>query len=215
MRGSPNFLLSWELCEQTFSGDCGLLLRQHLASFAHIHEQKSGLQCPYEYKYVFLRREKGRNNADLQQCFRHFRNIPSASWRRQYLAPKRTDATEAGNRELREIQSQRVQNAKMISIGQLAAGVAHELNTPIGSVGYDFSSLKSYVTKTKNLLQMCGELVEEIDTAEASESLNKADAVGNRCGTTAVEVVYEASGNGPAESPITCGPYSILSSRSM
>ncbi|MHC4169107.1 MAG: hypothetical protein ACYSWQ_19315 [Planctomycetota bacterium] len=65
------------------------------------------------------------------------------------------------NREPKEIQSQQVQNAKMISIGQLAAGSAHELNTPIGFVGYDFSTLKSYVTKIRNLLQMYGELADE------------------------------------------------------
>ncbi|MHC4395532.1 MAG: hypothetical protein ACYS1A_07730 [Planctomycetota bacterium] len=41
---------------------------------------------------------------------------------------------ENANKELKEMQSQLVQNAKLASIDQLAAGVAHEMNTPVGFV---------------------------------------------------------------------------------
>jgi two-component system NtrC family sensor kinase len=46
---------------------------------------------------------------------------------------------------LQQTQAQLLQSEKMASIGQLAAGVAHEINNPIGFVNSNMSSLRSYV----------------------------------------------------------------------
>lgn len=46
---------------------------------------------------------------------------------------------------LMQSQQQLVQNEKLASIGQLAAGVAHEINNPIGYVFSNFSSLQTYL----------------------------------------------------------------------
>jgi PAS domain S-box-containing protein len=63
---------------------------------------------------------------------------------------------ERANEELRELngkleatQNQLLQSEKMASIGTLAAGVAHEINNPIGFVSSNLSTLKTYV---RNLL---------------------------------------------------------------
>ncbi|MCP5069950.1 MAG: GAF domain-containing protein [bacterium] len=54
---------------------------------------------------------------------------------------------EERTRELRETQSQLVQSEKMRSLGQLVAGVAHELNNPIGFVHANLQLLDGYVER--------------------------------------------------------------------
>ena len=49
------------------------------------------------------------------------------------------------NRELEETQGQLLQSEKMASIGQLAAGVAHEINNPIGYVSSNLVSLEAFL----------------------------------------------------------------------
>lgn len=51
---------------------------------------------------------------------------------------------EKANQEIRDTQSKLVHNSKMISLGQLVAGVAHELNNPIGFIYSNMSHLKDY-----------------------------------------------------------------------
>ncbi|WP_300759713.1 ATP-binding protein [Janthinobacterium sp.] len=47
--------------------------------------------------------------------------------------------------KLQEAHDQLLQSEKMASIGQLAAGIAHEINNPIGFVNSNMSSLQTYV----------------------------------------------------------------------
>ncbi len=51
---------------------------------------------------------------------------------------------EQTNKELQEAQSQLVHSAKMSSLGQVVAGVAHELNNPIGFIHSNMNHLKEY-----------------------------------------------------------------------
>jgi signal transduction histidine kinase len=55
-------------------------------------------------------------------------------------------------RKLEDIHSQLLQSEKMASIGQLAAGIAHEINNPIGYVYSNLGTLEKYVQDTFSLI---------------------------------------------------------------
>jgi signal transduction histidine kinase len=98
---------------------------------------------------------------------------------------------EKSNKELKEMQSQLVQSEKLASIGQLAAGVAHEMNSPVGFVASNFQTLESYIEKIRKLLHMYGELVDEIEVSEKSELLEKTSAIEKTRNTMKIGFILE------------------------
>ncbi|VAW98108.1 Histidine kinase [hydrothermal vent metagenome] len=84
------------------------------------------------------------------------------------------DKLEEAHRELQTSHEQLLQSEKLASIGQLAAGVAHEINNPVGYVYSNLGTLQKYID---NLFQMleCYEQLEQYVTGdnEAVEVLHK------------------------------------------
>jgi signal transduction histidine kinase len=64
--------------------------------------------------------------------------------RAEQALQQRLHELEAVNAKLADMQLHLLQTEKMASIGQLAAGVAHEINNPIGFVRSNLSTLKRY-----------------------------------------------------------------------
>ncbi|OGG44902.1 MAG: hypothetical protein A3F84_11260 [Candidatus Handelsmanbacteria bacterium RIFCSPLOWO2_12_FULL_64_10] len=62
------------------------------------------------------------------------------------------DELQRANRELREAQAQLVQSEKMASLGNLVAGIAHEINTPVGAIHSMHDTLARAVERLKALL---------------------------------------------------------------
>jgi two-component system, NtrC family, sensor kinase len=90
---------------------------------------------------------------------------------------ERTASLRAANEQLqREIaerkqwQAQLVQQGKLASIGQLAAGVAHEINNPIGFIFSNFGALERYLGDLFRMLAAC----EEAGLAPTLRSLHEA-----------------------------------------
>ncbi len=60
---------------------------------------------------------------------------------------------EKANLHLRNTQAQLVQSAKMASLGNLVAGIAHEINTPIGAVNSMQDTLFRTLAKLKDIIE--------------------------------------------------------------
>jgi signal transduction histidine kinase len=54
--------------------------------------------------------------------------------------------------EMKRMQEQLVHSEKMASLGQLVAGIAHEINNPVNFIASNITPLKSYIADIKHLL---------------------------------------------------------------
>ena len=70
--------------------------------------------------------------------------------------------------QLKQTQSQLLQSEKMAAVGQLAAGVAHEINNPIGFINSNFSSLTTYTNRLFALIDAYEKLEVEFPTEHPS-----------------------------------------------
>ncbi len=70
--------------------------------------------------------------------------------------------------ELKQTRLQLVQSEKLASIGQLAAGVAHEINNPVGFISSNLNTLRDYVADIKKVVDSYKTLIEQCATSEAS-----------------------------------------------
>jgi len=84
-----------------------------------------------------LEAENARKTAELEEAHK-----------RQKLM----DELEETNLELRETQGQLVESAKMAALGNLVAGVTHEMNTPVGSLTSMLDTMGRAVTRLKERL---------------------------------------------------------------
>lgn len=72
--------------------------------------------------------------------------------------------------ERKRVESQLVQNAKMASLGELVAGIAHEINNPLGFIHANMGNLKKFSKKMIGLI----ESYDQIDIPEeAKEEFEK------------------------------------------
>ncbi|MBI5938513.1 MAG: PAS domain S-box protein [Betaproteobacteria bacterium] len=80
------------------------------------------------------------------------------------------------NGQLQEAQNQLLQSEKLASIGQLAAGVAHEINNPVGYVSSNLGTLEGYIRSLLELIEMYGLAEPAIQDAELAKRLHEAKA---------------------------------------
>lgn len=81
--------------------------------------------------------------------------------------------------ELKLTQDHMIQQEKLAGIGQLAAGVAHEINNPLGFVISNFETLKRYVSKYKEFVDMYRDLKNSFLKSESEKIKTKINNINN------------------------------------
>lgn len=79
------------------------------------------------------------------------------------------DRLDAALKSMTDMQVQLIHQEKMASIGQLAAGVAHEINNPMGFITSNLSTMEKYVARMTEYLMAADRLITNSAVAEKEE----------------------------------------------
>ncbi len=113
---------------------------------------------------ITLTNELERTNKELQHASAEQLSI-------MHLLEYNKNELEKAYEELKQTQSQILQQEKMASIGQLAAGVAHEINNPTGYIMSNLGTLQKYHHKLNEFIGFQSGIIESSSSTEAIESL--------------------------------------------
>lgn len=111
-------------------------------------------------------------NQDLEQRVEaRTRDLAAAN---QQLAQEHAEQTEL-LRKIEDAQQQLLQSEKMAAIGLLAAGVAHEINNPIGFVNSNLGTLQKYAERMLDVIAAYERFEQGEARAELAAALDRAD----------------------------------------
>lgn len=82
---------------------------------------------------------------------------------------ERTQELSQAYKRLKQSQTQLIQSEKMASLGQMVAGVAHEINTPLGYIKNNVELTNDLLKEVKELVDAYNRLVVLLTTGEATE----------------------------------------------
>ena len=89
-----------------------------------------------------------------------------------YINQKKIELEEAYN-QLKITHSQLLHREKMASIGQLSAGVAHEINNPVGFIAGNLRALNKYINKLTEFIDFQSEILKSHNLEDALSSVEE------------------------------------------
>ncbi len=100
--------------------------------------------------HLDLKRAHDRVKHSNEQLLQVTENLYAAN----KIINKTNEELEESLKKLKNTQLQLLQKEKVSGIGQLAAGAAHEINTPLGFIMSSFETMNKYMIKLKELLAL-------------------------------------------------------------
>lgn len=104
-----------------------------------------------------------KNDTEIGLLTESFNEMSKKIWQARADLRKKLSELENTNKELKETQTKLVHSAKMVSLGQLVAGVAHELNNPIGFIYSNMTHLKEYSERLIQLVKVAEENPKDLE----------------------------------------------------
>jgi signal transduction histidine kinase len=107
------------------------------------------------------------NNHYIEETKKLIQKITESEIRQKYVTEleKKNLELQELYRNLQDTQSQLIQSEKMASLGQMVAGIAHELNNPIGFVYANMITLQNYIRSINKILDL---LTKKFDSKNSS-----------------------------------------------
>ncbi|MFN9067252.1 MAG: ATP-binding protein, partial [Bdellovibrionales bacterium] len=107
-----------------------------------------------------------KNDTEIGLLTESFNQMFKKIWQARADLKKKVFELQSTNKELKDTQTRLVHSAKMVSLGQLVAGVAHELNNPIGFIFSNMTHLRDYSQRLIELVRIAESKPEELKRAK-------------------------------------------------
>jgi light-regulated signal transduction histidine kinase (bacteriophytochrome) len=153
-------------------------------SFDSWKESRRGQTLPWTEIEIELAKSLGQQFATAIQQYETHQQLHALNANLEHQVEERTAKLSEALQTLQKTQTQLIQNEKMSSLGQLVAGVAHEINNPVNFIYGNLTHVNAYVNDVLNLIhiyQTCyptptpeiADHMEDMDLEFLSEDLPK------------------------------------------